>query len=146
MNWKFWGKNNKVESMSFQETFDLVGLPIITFKQNDKKFNFILDTGSVYSVINKTMLRRFTHSKSQKGTATCCGVEGNTVEAPFIEATVVYRDIEFTDDFQVMDMSKAFEQLKSSYGVNIHGILGAGFMNKYKYVIDFDKLIAYTKK
>ena len=44
------------------------------------------------------------------------------------------------------DMSSSFDVIKRSTGVNIHGILGTAFFNKYKYILDFDKLIAYSKK
>ena len=42
--------------MSFREALDLVGLPIVTFYQGDKKLNFLLDTGANLSVINKAAL------------------------------------------------------------------------------------------
>ena len=44
-------KNNR--KMSFKESMDLAELPVVTFYQGDKKFNFLLDTGSNYSHISK---------------------------------------------------------------------------------------------
>ena len=44
--------HNRKESMSFREAIDLVGLPIVTFYQGDRKYNFLLDTGANLSVIN----------------------------------------------------------------------------------------------
>lgn len=42
-------------------------------------------------------------------------------------------------------MSGAFAQLKSMYGIQIHGILGTSFFQKYRYVLDFAELTAYQK-
>ena len=36
--------------------------------------------------------------------------------------------------------------IKNATGVTIHGVIGNKFMQKYKYILDFDKMIAYSKK
>ena len=59
---------------------------------------------------------------------------------------IVYKDKEYQEDFQVIDLSKAFGVIKSESGVNLHGILGNSFFQKYKYVINFDELIVYSLK
>ena len=43
-------KKNQV--MEFKTSMDLSGLPIITFYQGKKKYNFLLDTGSNISYVN----------------------------------------------------------------------------------------------
>ena len=50
-------------NMSFKEAMDLVELPVVTFYNGDKKFNFLLDTGATISVINSNILDNFTHEK-----------------------------------------------------------------------------------
>ena len=45
----------------------------------------------------------------------------------------------------ISDLDKPFNNIKKESGVTIHGILGNNFFKKYKYVLDFDKLIAYSK-
>ena len=42
-------------------------------------------------------------------------------------------------------MKEAFGNIKKETGVTIHGILGSDFFTRYKYVLDFDKLIFYKK-
>ena len=47
-----------IGKISFRESMDLVQLPIVTFMNNGKKLNFLLDTGASYSSINEL----FTHT------------------------------------------------------------------------------------
>ena len=59
--------------------------------------------------------------------------------------TISYKEQDFTSDFCVMDLSAAFDNVKNESGVTVHGILGNSFFTKYKYVLDFDELVAYNK-
>ena len=51
---------NKIETtkkeinsrISFKEALDLTSLPIVTFENNGRKINFLLDTGASKSIIN----------------------------------------------------------------------------------------------
>ena len=128
--------------MSFKESLDLVGLPIVTFNQGNYKYHFILDTGSTLSVVNKDSLCIFNHSLlNKKGTNYGC--EGNIVPVDFIKANIEYKNNVFEEEFQVVDLSKAFENIKNDHGVKVIGILGNSFFTKYKYILDFDELAAY---
>ena len=133
------------DRMSFRETMDLCELPIVTFTNNSKKFNFLLDTGASKSIINKTVLEELEYERLNKETS-LYGSEGNRQTVPFIKMSVGYRDRYYEEEFQVVDMSSAFGNLKSDYGVNLHGILSSTFFQKYKYILDFDALIAYSMK
>lgn len=133
-----------INSISFKESLDLTNLPIITFYVGKSKYNFLLDTGASLSVINKDIINVIEHSKS-KETSTIYGMEGNTVEAECVDICLYYNEHKFEDLFQVVDLSGAFANMKMKYGVTLHGILSSSFFQKYKYVLDFDKLIAYSK-
>jgi hypothetical protein len=43
------------------------------------------------------------------------------------------------------DISQTLIALKEEYGVTVHGLLGTGFFTKYKYILDFNEMIAYSK-
>jgi len=146
MNWKFWRKKKDFDKMSFQETLDLTGIPIITFKQGNRKYNFLLDTGANYSVINASVVEHINHSESTIGSTSTYGMEGNMVTANFINIKFTYRYHEYSDDFQVIDMSNAFNNIKNDSGVTLHGIIGNNFMQKYQYVLDFKEMVAYSQK
>ena len=58
---KLSGKN--IESMSFMESMNLTELPVVTFYQEDKKFNFLLDTGSSDCIIDSNILDQIEHQE-----------------------------------------------------------------------------------
>lgn len=138
---KILGKHNEI---SFKAGFDLTDLPVITLYQGDKKLNFLLDTGSTSSIIDSSVLKNIKH-KSKDSAASLMGMEGNEVEVQTCEITLYFNDQGYTYDYLINDMSKAFSSIKEATGVNLHGILGSSFFNRFKYVLDFYKLIAYSK-
>lgn len=136
-------RRNKLK-MSFKEALDLVELPIVTFLNKGIKLNFLLDTGSSQSIINESMLPSLDTKKSEDSMI-IVGVEGNKVSSDLCTMKVGYKDQEFAHTFAIKDLDEAFGVVKQESGVQIHGILGSDFLQKYKYVLDFKELIAYPK-
>ena len=138
--------NNKIDSyMSFRESMDLTELPVVTFYQGDKKINFLLDTGSNNSLINAycglDIEFNGTNVESE-----IYGINGEKIMAKCAKIKFSYKDFIFDYNFQVCDLSNTFEAIKKETGVNIHGILGNQFFKEYSYILDFNKLVAYSKK
>ena len=139
-------RQRKRVNMSFKEAMDLVELPVVTFLNGDKKLNFLLDTGSNISQINSSILPLLDYKKVEEKNMGITGIEGNKVNTEFCEMTITYKSQEFTGEFCIHDLDDAFAIVKEESGVQIHGILGSLFFQKYKYVFDFQSLIAYSKK
>ena len=145
---------NKIEAtkkeinsrMSFKESLDLTELPIVTFYQGDKKLNFMLDSGSNLSIIDINAVNnlKLEYVKLNKVNS-ILGINGETRDAGFVNMKFYYKHLKFDYDFQYLDLSNVVNSLKQD-GVTIHGILGNQFFTKYKYVLDFNDLIAYSKK
>jgi hypothetical protein len=129
--------------ISFREALDLTGLPVITLFQNNKKFNFLLDTGSEGSVLNSIHLNNVENTPIKDKQMLIYGV-GGTVEAFYVSATFT-KNQDYDIEFMVADISEALNTVKSETGVTIHGIIGNNFFEKYKYVIDYKSMIAYSK-
>lgn len=138
-------KNKEKSKMSFMESMNLTGIPIVTFFVGEKKLNFILDTGANYSVINSSILSKISYSNTNLET-NVSGMEGNSQKVGFVNITLTYKDKAFKEDFQVIDMDAAFNRLKQEDGVNVCGILGSEFFKAHRYVLDFKSMIAYIKK
>lgn len=138
---KILGKHNEI---SFKAGFDLTDMPVITLYQGDKKFNFLLDTGSTDSIIDSNILKEIDY-KVNNAVSNLFGMEGQTKQVKSCEITLYFGNKGYTYDYLINDMSQAFGQIKDSTGVNLHGIIGSSFFNRFKYVLDFDKLIAYSK-
>ena len=137
--------NKAPKVMSFREAMDLTELPIVTFYIGDKKLNFLLDTGANTSIIDSTSLEEVSYEKTNY-CRSVTGMEGNSIETPVVVINLSYRDKVYTEEFQSVDMSAAFGAIKQESGVIVNGILGNAFFTKYRYVLDFKDLIAYSKK
>lgn len=137
-------KQKKRENISFREAMDLVELPIITFYNKNTKLNFLLDTGSDLSYINKSILPSLEYIEINES-RNIISVGGNSQSLGCCNMTVTYKSQKFIDRFYISDLDEAFGAIKAETGVQIHGILGSKFFAKYKYILDFESLIAYSK-
>lgn len=140
---KLFLKNKDI--MSFKAAMDLCELPVVTFYQKDKKFNFLLDTGSNSSIIDKNALPNIEYENSDLQ-ANLFGLEGQKKRVDACKITLYFNNKGYTFDYLVSDLKDPFNQIKQESGVTIHGIIGSRFFNEFKYVLDFDELIAYSKK
>lgn len=137
-------RNRNNSKISFKESMDLTELPVATFNCNRKKLNFLLDTGSNLSYINSSVLPLLDHEIIDRESSVI-GFEGNEVSTGSCRITVTYKRKRFEEEFNIADLDAAFKVVKQESGVQLHGILGSRFFEKYKYIIDFKNLIAYMK-
>lgn len=130
--------------MSFKESLDLTELIIITAYQNNKKLNFLLDSGATDSAIN---IRELKHLKYEemKEVNVFFGIDGEQSYSKMVNLQFTINDKSYDTIFQVVDMSQALDLIKQESGVTIHGILGNKFFKKYKYILDYNKLAVYKK-
>lgn len=132
-------------AMSFQNSMDLAELPVVTFRQGDKKINFLLDTGSNNCIIDSNILKNIDHKMLDVET-NILGLEGNAQKTGVCTIKTTYKDKEYEYPYVIQDMSAVFNSIKKETGVTVNGILGSKFFNEFKYVLDFDELIAYSKE
>lgn len=138
------GIKKKNSEISFREAMDLVELPVITFYNGDRKINFLLDTGSNISYLNKSVVSSLV-VESTGEESNIIGIEGNKVNCKICKMIIRRKNQEFEEEFSIADLDKAFRTVREESGVQIHGILGSRFFEKYKYVLDFKDYIAYVR-
>ena len=131
------------KNMSFLESINLTGLPIITFHNNDQVVNMVLDTGSNVCLINKSTLPSLKYEIGEVHT-NIIGLSGKADDGDTVILPLTYKDWEFDFECWATDLDDMIASLKSEYGVTIHGLLGTGFFQKYKYIIDFNEMVAYS--
>lgn len=136
-------RNNR--KMSFRESMDLAEMPVVTFYQGDKKFNFLLDTGSNYSHISKEAAKEI-QGELMEAQAVVSGI-GEGMTSGLCKTTLSYKGTNYDIDLSITDhLTEAFAAIKAETGVQVHGLIGNQFFLKHKYVLDFEELVAYTKK
>lgn len=136
-------KVDRNQIMDVQTSMDLSGLPIVTFYQNDKKYNFIMDTGSNVSYINMDTDIEVSTLDTKD---TFFGSSGIESSCDMGEITISFKDKEYQCTVRIADLKAAFDELKKSTGITLSGILGTDFFSKYKYCFDFKELIVYARK
>lgn len=130
--------------MSFKESLDLTELIIITAYQNNKKLNFLLDSGATDSAINIRELKNLKYEE-MKEVNVFFGIDGEQSYSKMVNLQFTINDKSYDTIFQVVDMSQALDLIKQESGVTVHGILGNKFFKKYKYILDYNKLAVYKK-
>lgn len=133
------------EVISFRQSFDLTELAVITLHQNDKKVNLILDSGSNDNVVDSNIINQLEYTSLDE-TSELFGLEGSVQTVKKCNIDLSYEDRNYKCTFLICDMKSAFDKIKKEIGVTVHGTLGTKFFNEHKYVLDFDKLVAYSKK
>jgi len=133
------------KNMSFIESINLTGLPIITFHNNGHPVNMVLDTGSNVCIINKDMLTDLKYEVGEQHVGVI-GLNGEAEAGDTVVLPLTYKDWEFDFECWATDLSETVSTMKKEYGVTIHGLLGTGFFQKYKYVLDFNEMVAYSLK
>lgn len=131
--------------MSFKEAMALAELPVVSFKCYNKSVNFILDTGANNSVIHDKVAKELKlEPTGEKMKLTGMNSSINEVDVTNIELS--YNDKKYKDKMQIVDLGVVIKQIKKTTGVTVHGIIGNGFFVNNKYILDFDAMIAYSKK
>lgn len=130
---------------SFKETLDLTGLPIITIRTtNGMKLNMLVDTGSSKSHINKSFIENhnidFEYTDEESNVF---GMDGKVRTTKSATMIINIKDEKYLLSFIINDLSEAFGHIKEEFGVTLHGILGNDFFERYKYIIDYNKWVAY---
>jgi len=137
-------KNNSFLSFSFGKGFKSPNLPIATVYQDNKDFNFIIDTGSDDNVINRDALKDINHEMIEHQ-GTLAGV-GGVFE---VEACTIPFQLEgenFSAKFIIADHLKdAFDSIRKEHAIPLHGMLGSKFLMENHIVLDFTHFVAYNK-
>lgn len=135
-------KIDKGTVMDFGNAMDLAGLPIVVFYQKGKKYNFLLDTGSNVSYVNGGSDIEISDVYANEESITAGGNMNVSVHTIELE----YKEAKYQCAVRKADLTGPFNDVKSTYGVTLTGIIGCDFMDKYKYCLDFKEMIVYVRK
>lgn len=111
---------------------------------NDHKVFLIIDTGASQSVLDlKSIKDLIPKNKIDKQTMLSTGLGTNSMEsnATKIETMEIGKLILKNKKFMLLDLSHINETYKSLKKTNITGVIGGDFLQKYRAIIDYKKLI-----
>ncbi len=127
--------------------FSKSNMPIIEVLIDKKKCKFLLDSGANINVLDKNIFEKIDNNKIMKTPS-----EGFTTASGGLESKVFRAEIKFkleqqifNEIFEIIDMSAPFGTIKDKDNIELHGILGTGFFQKYQWTIDFENLVVWVK-
>ena len=128
--------------MSFKQSMELCDLPIVTFYIGNKKLNFVLDTGCVQSMLDVDIIDKYKLDVTYTGELfEVWGANGKCSTDKMGILGLYYNNKKYEEIFVCSSTIKhTFAYMKQNKGVTVHGLLGSNFFNKYKYILDFNKL------
>lgn len=137
---------NNAHKISFERTLRLFGIPVITLKNGNNEYNFILDTGATTSLINDSILDNLTNKMLIDGEDIISGLDisvGYKASRYSIEFQIA--NDKFKHQFCAMNLNDTFNDLAQETGIIVHGLLGSDFLNDKKYILDYNEHLLYHK-
>lgn len=133
--------------VSFDKVIDDGNLPVITLRNGETELNFLVDSGSNVSHFDVNAIPLLQeHSKTNITSVGLVGAQSQDDKTyEWINVPLHSKRQSYSEDFCVLDLKVPFDAIREEDGITLHGILGVPFLKKYRYVLDFDELIMYTK-
>lgn len=132
--------------LKFLKPFRMVSMaPVLTVNIGGHILNFILDTGSGMSLIDKNVaesLGLVENIEAANIKLTGIGNENSKINEK-ANLSFAMDDMTFEGIFLLCDCAKAFCSFKKFDKIDIFGLLGSDFLSKYKFVLDYEKSAIY---
>lgn len=129
---------------SFEDTIGIVKVPVVSFEHNGKTVNFIIDSGASHSIIDSACIDEFEYKPIESANSTSVrGINGDKVKTALAYVELTSEGHTFSDVFQVCPVPTLKWQ-EEKYGIHISGLLGSQFLKKYRFLINYKHLNAYT--
>lgn len=132
--------------LSIKESLELTSIPVITLYNDNKPFNFLLDTGSSESHIRSDIADKI-NGEVHDCAYSYIGSSGGDADASgILETNLCHKGISFKATLIVnSNLNEAFDEVEKTRGVHIDGLLGSDFFKRHRYILDFAELVAYYK-
>ena len=136
---------------SFRAVLNKSSLPLVEFTIGSASYYFVVDTGATTNLLDDrfhSLLSRdnIVSTETIKHRVVGLGHTGDEQSKDSTKVTLSLKDkgIKYGDvSFMVADLFAPFEVLNASVDKPVIGILGAGFLKQYGWIIDFKNLIIW---
>lgn len=127
-------------NISFDYTLNNTKLPIISIMIENKKINFIIDTGSTCNLIDSNIVEYFKDIVKPVGEYYINGIDGTKHKVDVVVIPLKIEEKIFKQNFCVKPLLEAFKNIEKECGIQVHGLLGTDFLLKNKCIIDFKSM------
>lgn len=125
------------------------GFPLIKMTIFGKRYNFVLDTGATVNVLDSSVLADIPVGENvdlKEGQGFMGAGDVAQRDTQVCTLPMTYNKQQFSEKFQIANLSEMFDSIEKEEGIRIHGMLGSGFFKKHQWSIDFDKMVVWTGK
>lgn len=136
----------KGDKLKFRNNFANHRLPIISLTFDGFKYNFLIDTGADVNLLNESSFKAI-NSNGEISTVVNNNIStaGGNVETTMTTLNFKYGNNKFREDFVVINVDEAFNNVLMDNGIRLDGVLGIKFFDKHKWSLDFDNMVIWTK-
>lgn len=133
--------NTKTYNLYYNEEF---GIPLIKVRNNNQDLYFVVDTGASYSTLNTNSLSNIEYNPLNIN-GNLFGIDGNLIDVSYISCEFFIENTSFIHNFQILDLSNMINQCKTTYNIDIVGVLGSSFLKENNLSVDLKNNILYKQ-
>jgi hypothetical protein len=118
---------------------------------NHNSIKFILDTGADGNMLDEWVYECFKKEVPDietliEGNTTATSLEG-TSGGIILNIPFVFENQEYNEQFLVSNnLSELLKKFHSDFGLQVHGILGNGFLCKHGWILDFERMVVCKRE
>ena len=145
---KSYEKNDHSEKYeeSFREAYEKSNLPLIILMINGEKQWFLADSGASINLIKQSYFNTLKKKPKTFENANQIFTGSNAIKTEYCRMSLSYEHKRFNNEIFNIAQLNVFDFKKEEYGMDVVGILGASFFEKYGWNICFDDLCIYINK
>lgn len=130
----------------FKEAYSRTDLPLISLKINGNYEWFLIDSGASINLLKQSYFDTIENKpeliQNDNGVFT-----GSTqIKSEYCSFDLSYKTTKFKNEIFNIAQLNVFDINREKYGLNIVGIVGSPFFNKYNWVVDFDNMVIWINK
>lgn len=141
-------QSDNMYKISFGHKFKKFKAPLIKLKIKDKFYYFLVDSGAELNVITQNYSDILpTDSYTLKPTSVkVSSIHSTQIINQALSLNLSFGYEHYNDTlFTIANISQYTKIVKNNIGIDVIGILGTPFFEKYKWSIDFDKRCIWVK-
>lgn len=135
------GKSMEVKKYNFADKFERTGLPIIALKINGAYQYFLADSGASINMLKQSFYDSIENKPKLIENKDSIYTGSDAIKSEYCNFDVEYDGIMFNDERFNIAQLNVFDANRDAYGMDIVGIIGSAMMEKYKWSIDYDKML-----
>ena len=138
-------KQNKYR-ICFKEAYKRTDLPVISLKINGKYEWFLVDSGASCNLIKQSYFDTIKDKPEVTENKNGIYTGSDQIKSEYCTFDLSYKKTKFNQEVFNIAQLNVFDINRSKYGMNIVGIVGSPFFNKYKWVVDFQDMVIWINK